>query len=129
MEVFLQCQIIITTLNSLVGSKIKALAMSSHVIRMGTMTSTCALPQASIEILVLVPDRLVPGTTGVMRRPRAVEIVLCTASTMVAAMVAETLDVGVEVEEMAIASEVPTDSVGAQVHVVKEMLCPLQDPN
>lgn len=128
METSLRCQIIVIPLSSRVGSKIKikVMAMTSHVTKMGTMTSTCGLPQANLKTPVLVPDLLVLGTIVVKRRLLAVAIVQCTGSTMLAA---EALGVGVEVEEMVIVNEAPIAFVGVRVHVVKAMLYLPQDPN
>ena len=91
------------------------------------MTSICGPPQGNLEMVVLVPVRLVLGRIDVMRALHvAVEIALCTGSMM---LVAEGLGAGVEVEEMVTASEAQIAFVGAQAHAATTMLCPLQDIN
>lgn len=103
------------------------MAMNSHVTKLGTMTNICGRPLANLEKRVLGLVRLVLGTIAVMRVLLvAVEIAQCTGNTMQVVRVAR-MGVGVEVEEMAIANEVLIAFAEAQVHVVRVMLCRLQD--
>ena len=104
--------------------------MNSHVTKMGLMTSICGRPLANLETRVLGLVRLVLGIIVVMRVLLvAVETAQCTGNTMQVVKVAGPMGVGVEVEEMVIVNEVLIAFAEAQVHVVRLMLCLLQDPN
>ena len=126
--IFLHRRVTITLLSTRAGSRVKGMAMNSHVTKMGTMTNICGRPLANLEKLVLGLVRLVLGTIVVMRVPLvAVEIALCMGNTTQVVKVAGAMAVGVEVEEMAIANEVLIAFAEAQVHIVRLMLCLLRD--
>ena len=103
-EISRRRRVTLLRLNSRVGSRVKGMALISHVTRMGTMTSTCDPPQDNLETRVLDLAHLVLGRIVVMRVLVAVEIALCTESTMQGVATLGVVVV-VEVEEMATASE------------------------